>query len=254
MTRVLFVGLCTMVLATGAQGDPFYMRYDADKYFPDEEGWNRYFSDPGGQIKREIDHGIFRLDTRASYDIFDFYRIRSYALDLRPGEELQLTWRMQTIETQSEGWKSDIAVMVTNADWAHAQFFIAPDFVSANVLGGDPEHLYLLDPKSAHTFGFATNDMRGYELFVDGAFAFRGKFLGYSWNGPFRVSFGDVITGRTSLSEWDFVEIRVTPDPSSAGLLVLGATAMRGKRAIATMAPLTSVAPTGMLPTTRRST
>ena len=217
-----------MLLAVGslpASAEEFYLRYDGND-FPENEGWERWFSDPGGQIKREIDNGVFRLDTRASTAIYDAYVMQSEALDLLPGEELRMSWRMETIETQTPYWLSDVLVGLTNADAAYAEFSIAPGFIREGDLpGGDPAHLYLFDAGVPHTFSFVTADMQEYDLFVDDEFAFHGGFHDNAAVGPLHAWFGDGAIGLSSLSEWDWVEIAVVPEPHAGLLLVVGGVA-----------------------------
>jgi len=221
MQRAL-VSLILLVLATSlGRADSFYLRYDADETFPEQEGWTRYWDDPDGELVRTIEDGIFRLDTRGSSAIFDLYRVISDAFDLEGGERLEVTWRMQTVETSGSYGRSDVIVLIVNKDHAYAEFFLGRDFVSEDEeLGGEPEHFYNVDPGVPHVLEFVTDDMSDYELFVDGDFAFRGLFHGYAWHAVPRVSFGDAMIGRTSLSEWDYVEVAVVPEASSS---VLGA-------------------------------
>jgi hypothetical protein len=63
--------------------------------------------------------------------------------------------------------------------------------------------------------------MRAYELYIDDELAITGVFEEVF--GPTRVSWGDVVTGATSLTEWDYVRFGVIPEPSSflAFILVL---------------------------------
>ena len=220
--RQLAVYLMLLVVGSlPALAEEFYLRYDGDD-FPENEGWERRFSDPGGQIEREIDKSLFRLDTRASIHLHDYYQLHSSSFDLLPGEELRMSWRMETVETQTHYWGSDVAVVLANTEAAYAEFFLAPGFVREGDLpGGDPAHLYEFDVGVPHTFSFVTTDMQEYDLFVDDEFAFHGGFHGYSGSGPCMAAFGDVIDGRSSLCEWDWLEIMVVPEPHTGLLLAL---------------------------------
>ena len=113
---------------------------------------------------------------------------------------------------------------------------------------------FRVEPGVFHAYRFESRDMHKFDFFIDDVVVHHGRFETFTLLRSF-VNFGDTVQGLRSLSRWDYMRFGVVvPEPASGALLVLGATAMRGKRAIATMAPLTSVAPTGMLPTTRRST
>ncbi|MBU0639352.1 MAG: hypothetical protein KKB50_10850 [Planctomycetes bacterium] len=213
MRYVLFV---TFVLAAGATAaaDPFYLRYDPNEgRFPEQEGWGRYWDDPEDKLVRSAEHGVFRLDTRGSASIFDLYEIISPAFSLQPGEELHISWRMRTLETDADFGRSDVVVAVINEFGPAVQFFLAPSYVGEDeVLGGDVEHLYFVDVTVPHTYDFVTDDMSTYQLYVDGNNAFSGVFHDYAWRPKPRVTFGDAITGYTSLSEWEYVQIEVVPE------------------------------------------
>jgi len=205
-----------------APASQFYLRYDADETFPEQDGWSRRTTGPAGEIKRGIEDGVFWLDTRASALISDSYLVFDPALEVAPGESLHVTWRMRTLETDTFGYISDVVVGVTNAAREYVTFFLAPEFVSeqGEAPPGEPEHYYPIQGGVFHWYQFATSDMQAYELYVDGQLAIEGSFSGNSWTpGPY-VRFGDGIVGRTSLSEWDFVEVAVIPEPSGLGLLV----------------------------------
>jgi hypothetical protein len=209
------------VVVGPVQGSPFYLRYDPDETFPEQEGWGRYWDDPENQLIRSVENGIFELDTRGSYSIFDLYEVVSNAFNLDVGEELRITWHMQTLETDEWSHRSDVCVAIVNESHAYVQLFIARGYVSEDELpGGEPEHLYWLGPGIPHTYEFTTGDMETYALYVDGIFAFSGVFHDYAWREVPRVAFGDTIIGRTSLSEWEYVDVEVVPEAGS-GVLTL---------------------------------
>ncbi len=219
--RAALSTFCVLAAAGTVAADPFLLRYEADA-FPEDAGWSRQSGGPTAELVRDIDAGVFRLDSRASSAIFDFYRLRVDALDLSPGESLRLTWRMRTLETTGSPGRSDVALAVTNGQTAYALFFLAPDLVSEDeILGGPLEHEFELTPGAWHTFELRSADLRAYTLQVNGAAAFEGAFHDSALLGPLEVAFGDVVSGRASLSEWDFVEIAVVPEPGPALGLVL---------------------------------
>jgi len=213
--------VCLALLTSGAslaRADSFYLRYNADETFPEQEGWVRYTQGPWWLSERGLRDGIFRLDTRASASIADHYMVTDPALEPAMGQFLRLTWCMRTLESDLLGDMSDVDLGITNAARQNVQFFVAPEFVVETGDGPpwDPEHWYPLKPGAFHTYLFVTSDMQTYELYVDGAFAFGGEFRGTSFRPGPNVGFGDVIVGLSSLSEWDFVEVAVVPEPSAA--------------------------------------
>jgi hypothetical protein len=234
MGRVILLPLILLLGTSSAHADVFFLCYDAqNETFPEQQGWSRYWGDPEDELIRSVDNGVFRLDTRGSYSIFDLYQVISTAFILDSGEELQVTWRMETVETDEWSHLSDVALAIVNQSHAYAQFFIAPGYVSEDeLLGGEPEHLYEIQAGVPHTYLLRTTDMWAYDLYVDGAFAFQGGLHDYAWREVPRVSFGDTFTGRTSLSEWEYVEVEVVPEAAS-GVLTLASwivLVVRGRR------------------------
>lgn len=217
LTQLLLAALAS---ASAGLADPFYLRYDADETFPEQEGWSRHRHDPNGEIRRGIEDGLFWLDTRASLSISDFYRVTDAALEPAAAECLRITWRMRTLETDTFGGISDVALGFTNSTREYVEFFLAPEYVSeqGEAPPGEPEHLYSIESGVFHTYTFVTFDAHTYELYVDGVDAFEGAFSGYSWAPGPNAAFGDVIRGRSSLSEWDFVEVAVVPEAGTAVL------------------------------------
>jgi hypothetical protein len=219
--------------AVSARADPFYLRYDADEVYPEDAGWTRYWQDPSGAEKRSLEDGWLTLDTRDSYSIFDSYYVRSSAFELRPGEQLQVSWRMQMLETDFVGgWKTDVTVFVSNGDSQYVQLCLAPDYVAEEGYGmEEPDNYFAFEPGVAHDFLFASSDMEHFELHVDGEFAFSGVFLWDALIGANVVAFGDAWIGLRSLSQWDYVEVAVVPEPPTLVVsCVLGTTALCFRR------------------------
>jgi hypothetical protein len=214
--------VCSLVSAAGA--DPFYLRYDPDETFPEQEGWSRNMYGPSSMIQRTIEDGVFRLDTRASASISDIYYVNDTALVPSEGETLRVEWRMRTVESDLSWYRSDVMLAIRNTTInQHAQLFIAPGFVSEEGTGtaSDPEHLYQIAPSVYHDYIFTTADMGTYELYVDGVLAFNGTFTPYSWFPGPAVVWGDTFIGLASLSEWDFVEVAVVPEPTALTMIVV---------------------------------
>ncbi|MBU0638068.1 MAG: hypothetical protein KKB50_04325 [Planctomycetes bacterium] len=227
MRYVLFVTLVLAAAATAA-ADPFYLRYDPDEgRFPEQEGWGRYWDDPEDKLIRSVDNGVFRLDTRGSVAISDLYEAVSDAFILEPEEELHVRWRMETVETGTFMETADVVVGIVNKDSEAVEFFLAPDFVSVDVVPPPgAEHFYTIEPGVVHSYEFVTPDMWEYDLYVDDQFAFHGAFDGYAWRECPRIGFGDAIRGLSSLSEWEYVEIAVVPEPGTWVLALLATAAV----------------------------
>ncbi|MCG3129112.1 MAG: hypothetical protein CHACPFDD_04021 [Phycisphaerae bacterium] len=214
-----------LLIAPLAAADPYYLRYDADGVFPEESGWTRYYDDAGVE-KRSIEEGVLSLDTTGALEIFDLYEVVIPALNLKSGESLRVSWRMQTVDTNAEFPNSDVSVAIVNERGAFAGFYIASSYLIEfrYLLGYDELHVPIA-PGEFHTYEFASFDMETYDLYVDSQLAISGEFHDFAWRDAPRVGFGDSVTGYTSVSLWDRVEVSVTPEPASlVVLLVLGLT------------------------------
>jgi hypothetical protein len=212
-------GLLAYVVGAG-RAEPFYLRYDADGTFPEEEGWHRELSDPSGELERSALDGTFHLNTLASPGIYDFYAVVDARLQPGPGEWLEVNWRMLTRTCETPETISDVEVAITNGDQEYAQFFLGTDFVSGPGYPGiEPHYVHPIEAEVWHEYSFVSADLETFELHVDGEFAISGDFVGASWAPSPNVAFGDTVYGLSSDSLWDFVEVRVVPEPSTAMLL-----------------------------------
>jgi hypothetical protein len=215
-----------LLAAASVYADGYYKRYDADDAFPEGEGWWRRFHDPEQQLERELTGGTLLIDSRASGLIFDNYTVADPALEPGPGEILEITWRMRMLDGVTEEDLSDVSLNVTNPMDAYVSLQLGMDFVAdPGNQPSVPPQMYPVAPVEWHTYRLVTADMQEYDLFVDEAFAFGGVFHGVSITPGAHVTWGDVTMGAlTSLSEWDFVEVRVVPEPGGAsGILVAAA-------------------------------
>ena len=225
--RVLCSLTVVALLVAVAGADPFYLRYDPNETFPEQEGWSRSVHGPSSLIQRSIENGVFRLDTRASAEISDFYYIVDPAMNPMDGEMLRVAWRMRTLETESSWYDTDVSLQIRNAvPDEYVQFFFASDCIMevGNGEPWSPQHLYEIIPGEFHDYVFISSDMDTYDLYVDGAAVFQGAFLPGSWFPGPAVTWGDSIRGLTSLSEWDYVEISILPEPSNLLIFTLIAT------------------------------
>ncbi len=84
-------------------------------------------------------------------------------------------------------------------------------------------------PGAFHEFELRSADMRGYELYADGAFAVEGVFF-ESLFGP-GIWWGDFVRGSSSLAAWDYFRFGVVPEPGAVMRLLTCAACSRGKEA-----------------------
>jgi hypothetical protein len=190
------------------------MRYDADKSFPENEGWGRRFSDPNGEEIRTLENGAINLDTRASRDIYDVYT--TFYPVVQSSQILRISWRAQVLFTEQAIGYTDVGVLVTNNVGAYAEFLLNTSSIGEDEnLGGEIDHFVSFEPGTMHSFVMISADDTQYTLFVDDVPVFEGNFHGGALTGPRYVSFGDEAIGLTSESTWDYFEVAVVPEYSA---------------------------------------
>jgi hypothetical protein len=216
-----------------ASAEPFLLRYDPGYAFPEEEGWQRLTYDPEGLLRRDTDGTFLTLDSSASDAIADSYWADGPGINPSAGEELRVTWRMQTIQTQTDNLRSDVTLLLSRSEPtpSYVELFLGPDYVSEGYgPDGHPVHVYSFSP-GLHDFELVSNDLSSYALCIDGAVAFTGELGRPGGTGPFRVCFGDSVIGLSSISQWDYVQVAVVPEPGGlAAAAVIVALATRAMR------------------------
>ncbi|MGE0479163.1 MAG: hypothetical protein AB7Q17_01705 [Phycisphaerae bacterium] len=210
-----------LLLATAAQAAPYHLRYEPTETFPEGDGWERLFSDPDGTTARSTDAGAFELDTSGSISSFDTYLSPAGALSLDLGEELRVSWRMQTVANTRSNGRSDISVLVLAPNRTYTEIFLGVDFVSADEPpGGVVEHNVPLVPGQPNDFHLVSHDFDTYSFFVGETFAFSGRFSGEALAAGGRIAWGDTLIGAASHSVWSYVDVSVIPEPSSLTVVV----------------------------------
>lgn len=238
MSRMTKRGVLLVAAALFAGGPavatPFYVRYDADETFPEQEGWTRFTNDYYGQVRRTLTGEALIVDSSASAELFDSYFVDLPDITPATGERLEVSWRMRTtFDTTPVPEASDVVVTVINAEDAYAILFLGEDFVADYAVIPEPPSVYPVTAGAFHEYRMVA-DMASYQLYVDGQFAFSGVFHGTSWTPGVKVLFGDSHIGQASVSEWDYVEVQVVPEPGAlaAVAFLLGGVAVseRGGR------------------------
>ncbi len=212
------------VLASSAPAAPFHVRWDASSgLFPEQVGWTRFGNDPTGGVHRELVDGVLRIDTRDLGFAFDLYNMDLSGLTLESGETLEITWRMRTIETREPYGNSDVRLTLLNEADQYVEIISGPDYVSESLFQfGRDEYLAPLVIGEYHTYIIKTVDWQNYNLWVDDRFTFSGELRFQAIvSGPL-VGFGDsLIGGSGSLSEWQYVDISVVPEPGAVAVTLM---------------------------------
>ena len=76
------------------------------------------------------------------------------------------------------------------------------------------------EPEIYHEYELRSPDMRTYEMYIDGYYAFEGVFWQSVWTN--KVGWGETNTASACLSSWDYFRFGVVPEPSTT-LMFLGA-------------------------------
>ena len=213
MVRVLNVMLTMLLGAAAARASPWWGAWNDG--WPEEQGWTRYSSDPPAE--RWLEDGKLFIDSRADWFIYDEYG------QLRPGE-MTLGWQ----ETFVAHWVvkvddiiptgSEVPGLAVSSDDQWDVFFtLGVDRISSVY---EPGTWAPFAPGQFHELWLESSDMRTYTLSIDGTPSLEGSFFQSLFYLP-GVCWGDM-TSHRSLSEWDYVECGITPEPSSL-LCVLAA-------------------------------
>jgi hypothetical protein len=222
--RALTVSGLWLTCAASALADSFFLRYDGDETFPEEEGWTRSSGNqPDGKVVRTLEDGIFRINSMESFD-WDVYQLASPSLVPEPTELLRVDWRMRVLQqgaTDVPDWFGEAGMYIRVN--GYASFHLSPDSVSVRMPEYPDYQLLALEPGAWHTYSFLTNAQH-YDLFVDGQVAFQSNHRESETPYPI-ILWGDTWSGGTggSESEWDYVQVSIVPEP---GGLLIGAVAV----------------------------
>lgn len=218
--RAILVALLVAMVPNAARAEPYWIAYEGNG-FPENEGWLHYASSPPAQ--RWLENGSLFIDSRADPGITDIYGMYPAAgLNPEPGETFVMTWRLNVHEAAA--WE-DPGVGL-RSDSRHAVVFIfAEDYLLSLY---EPGVYVQFKPGAFHEFELRSADMRGYELYVDGAFAVEGVFF-ESLFAPV-VWWGDIVRGGSSLAAWDYFRFGVVPEPSGWLMALVGLLCTRTRR------------------------
>lgn len=206
MKRLLYLLLPIALAAAQGRASPFWVEYEpASGHWPEEEGWTRLTYAGGAQ--RALEQGTLVIDSRQSLEIADFYQLAlPDQLHLEAGEAFEFQWRLMTTDL-SGPWDPGVGVFADD-NWAVGFHFSQQAVFSVF----EPQLSAQFTPGAYHDFVLRSDNMRAYELRVDGQLALQGSFW-YSLDSS-RVGWGDVTQGGASLARWGYVRLGIVPEPS----------------------------------------
>jgi hypothetical protein len=218
MTRITFYLAVSVLVATLASADPYWIAYEADEY-PENVGWRRiYRNEDGwyeGGAERSIEDGIFVLDTRRHYMISDYYKIERQ-MDPDPGETFVAEWRLKVVEANRS---LEAGVWIARDE---PPGYVMVEYMEDELWIGTEHWSYPIDPYLFHTYRIESADMIDYSLWIDDVHVHDGVFFTPTAADSF-FAFGDFSYGGavTSLTEWDYVRFGVIPEPATILTFVL---------------------------------
>ena len=219
MSRILCFAVALTLAANSASADPYWIAYEGND-FPENVGWDRHWGvhvppgDPNSTPDRSIEDGVFVLDTTSDIWLYDYYEI-DRAIDPELGETFVAEWRV-AVDELLVYW--DTTLVIARDD--------PPGDVTLR-FGVDSVLVYTEDIEfqigaGYHDFRFESQDMREFDLFLDGSHLHHGLFESESLLQSF-VAFGNGAAGASALSRWDHVRFGVIPEPKAWAVAVLSA-------------------------------
>ncbi len=205
--------LCLGAAAAVGLGEPYWVSYEANAGFPEDEGWTRYTS--GGGAQRWFEDGALVIDTLANPGISEAYGWwRPGALDPDPGQYFVAAWRLCLSQLQGTIGAS---VGIYSDQRRAAAFDIEWDGVHVGGVGT----VATFEPGVFHDFEFRSPDLLTYyALYVDGVLVYTGAF--WTSVSASLVHWGESTQGEISLTHWDYVRFGVVPEPLAFWLVLSG--------------------------------
>ncbi len=233
MRRLATLGILLCNLTGAARAEQFWVAWEGND-FPENEGWERvHYGDDGPPAIRSLSNGVMTLDGLASTRIVDAYRMYR-PINPQAGEEFVIHWRLQIDEVGNQNYPYDPGLSIYSDDGWDVLLVMGVDEVHSVLEQAD----FGFEAGVFHDWTFRTKDMRSYTLSVDRSVVYTGVF---TQSGPveWRLSWGDIVAGSNSLSDWDYFRFGIVPEPTSciSLLALLGFVAAQPSRRLGRKEP-----------------
>jgi hypothetical protein len=224
MRMLTFVLAALGLLVAQAGAEEYWITYEGND-LPENEGWERHWGNrqgahQGGAI-RTIDDGVLTLDTLYDEGAYDFAKLvlpGQFTPGL--GETFLVEWRGMVDETLGDHY--DASVGLGSDDGWQLGFGIFTDHI---VSTWDDGVSMPIVPGAFHDYRILSTDMRTYALFIDDELAHEGSFTQRLMES--HIGWGNVVSGASSRSHWDYVRFGIVPEPATATAFVLALLARR---------------------------
>jgi hypothetical protein len=218
MMRLMSLAASVLLTSAPVRAEPYWYAYEGND-FPENEGWERWVSDPAPE--RWLEDGDLFIDSRGLVGSSDDYGIRfDSGVDPGPGETFIMSWRLMVEETTHR----DPGVYVHSDEaWSVSFLFDTDSLISVY----EPTVYVDIEPYVYHEYEMRSSDMRNYELYIDGDLAIEGVFFEGFF--PLVVGFGDVASN-TSLAAWDYFHFGVVPEPATWLMVGITSALFGGRR------------------------
>jgi hypothetical protein len=196
---------------------PYWVAWEGND-LPENQGWTRDWGNWDGEYHgdgaiRTLSNGIMTLDSRFDDGVYDFSRLdRPGQVDPGPNELFVMDWRLW-VEQVTGPWNGTVALFSNDA-WGLSLNF-SDDHITSRF-----EQLLTIPivPGVFHSYRVTSPDMRGYDLYIDGALVYHGAFVKVFT--PAYVAWGDGTQGGAGLQYWDHFRFGVIPEPGAFLLLL----------------------------------
>ncbi len=205
-----------ILLASAASATPYWIAWEGNDY-PENEGWTRMHGPAGAQAVRTLAGGVMTIDGIQGAGVFDGYLIdRPGMLNPAAGETFVMQWRVR-IDSIAPPYLVDPGVAVLTDDAWLASFV----YYQSHLLLGASPYAVPFQPDSFHAWEFRSDDMRSFDLYLDGTPVLHAGLHFHGTTLLSRCTWGDSGTPSESKSTWDYFRFGVIPEPRFVVLVAL---------------------------------
>ena len=210
MIRISCFLTSCLLFVSAASADPYWIAYEGND-FPENEGWTRLWNGPFAE--RWIEDGALVVDTTEDRHTCDWYNLYPSITAPSVDEEFILQWRLKIEEYTGGGAGAHVGVY-SDERWGVA-FSMNSDTIRSSY---DQDVSAQFEPDIYHDYELRSPDMRTYEMYIDGIYAFEGDFWQSVWTN--KAGWGESNTASACLCSWDYLRFGVIPELNSGAAML----------------------------------